>query len=124
MKKRRVCKQRKVQNCQRTRSGLSGMPIIDRRSLSVKIKKDGVINVAAKLVGKPGIIIPPTEGLLGKEVAITIQELASKKVIGPEALVKVQLRGLKLERAGGVWPPYMVKLEKGIVINVEKIKKI
>jgi hypothetical protein len=100
------------------------MPIIDRRSLSVKIKKDGVINVAAKLVGKPGIIIPPTEGLLGKEVAITIQELASKKVIGPEALVKVQLKGLKLERAGGVWPPYMVKLEKGIVINVEKIKKI
>ena len=113
MKKRRVCKQGKVQNCQRTRSGLSGMPIIDRRSLSVKIKKDGVINVAAKLVGKPGIIIPPTEGLLGKEVAITIQELASKKVIGPEALVKVQLKGLKLERAGGVWPPYMVKLEKG-----------
>ena len=124
MKKRRVCKQGKVQNCQRTRSGLSGMPIIDRRSLSVKIKKDGVINVAAKLVGKPGIIIPPTEGLLGKEVAITIQELASKKVIGPEALVKVQLKGLKLQRADGVWPPYMVKLEKGTVVNIEKIKKI
>ena len=124
MKKRRVRKQGKVQNCQRARSGLSSMPIIDRRSLSVKTKKDGVINVAAKLVGKPGIIIPPTEGLLGKEVAITIQELASKKVIGPEALVKVQLKGLKLEQAGGVWPPYMVKLEKGIVINVEKIKKI
>ena len=124
MKKRRVCKQGKVQNCQRTRSGLSGMPIIDRRSLSVKIKKDGVINVAAKLVGKPGIIIPPTEGLLDKEVAITIQELASKKVIGPEALVKVQLKGLKLQRADGVWPPYMVKLEKGTVVNIEKIKKI
>ena len=124
MKKRRVRKQGKVQNCQRARSGLSSMPIIDRRSLSVKTKKDGVINVAAKLVGKPGIIIPPTEGLLGKEVAITIQELASKKVIGPEALVKVQLKGLKLEQAGGVWPPYMVKLEKGTVINVEKIKKI
>ena len=124
MKIRRVCKQGKLQNRQRARFGLSGMPIIDRRSLSVKTKKDGVINVAAKLVGKPGIIISPKEKLLGKEVAITIQELASKKVIGPEALVKVQLKGLKLERAGGVWPPYMLKLEKGIVINVEKIKKI
>lgn len=124
MKKRRVCKQGKVQNCQRTRSGLSGMPIIDRRSLSVKIKKDGVINVAAKLVGKPCIIIPPKKKLLDKEVAITIQELASKKVIGPEALVKVQLKGLKLQRADGVWPPYMVKLEKGTVVNIEKIKKI
>ena len=53
MKKRRVRKQGKVQSRQRARSGLSGMPIIDRRSLSVKTKKDGVINVAATLVGKP-----------------------------------------------------------------------
>ena len=124
MKKRRVNKQGKVQNLQRVRSGLFGMPIIDRKSLSITSKEDGIINVAAKLVGKPCIIIPPKKKLLDKEVAITIQELASKKVIGPEALVKVQLKGLKLERAGGVWPPYMVKLEKGIVINVEKIKKI
>jgi len=86
--------------------------------------EDGIINVAAKLVGKPGIIISPKEKLLGKEVAITIQELASKKIIEPEALVKVQLKGFKLERAGGVWPPYMVKLEKGTVVNIEKIKKI
>lgn len=99
------------------------MPIIDRKSLSITSKEDGIINVAAKLVGKPSIIIPPKKKLLDKEVAITIQELASKKVIGPEALVKVQLKGLKLERAGGVWPPYMVKLEKGIVINVEKSRK-
>ena len=124
MKKRRVNKQGKVQNLQRVRYGLFGMPIIDRKSLSITSKEDGIINVAAKLVGKPGIIISPKEKLLGKEVAITIQELASKKIIEPEALVKVQLKGLKLERAGDVWPPYMVKLEKGIVINVEKIKKI
>ena len=51
------------------------------------------------MVGRPGIIISPKEKLLSKEVAITIQELASKRVIGPEALVKVQLKGLKLERA-------------------------
>lgn len=124
MKKRRVKKQGKVQNLQRVRSGLFGMTIIDRKSLSITSKEDGIINVAAKLVGKSGIIISPKEKLLGKEVAITIQELASKKIIEPEALVKVQLKGLKLERAGGVWPPYMVKLEKGTVVNIEKIKKI
>lgn len=75
------------------------------------------------MVGRPGIIISPKEKLLSKEVAITIQELASKRVIGPEALVKVQLKGLKLERAGGVWPPYMVELEKGTVIKVRKLKR-
>lgn len=124
MKLRRVRKFGKIQGCQRISKDLYETPIIDRKSLSVKIKKEGVINVAAKLVGRPGIIISPKEKLLSKEVAITIQELASKRVIGPEALVKVQLKGLKLERAGGVWPPYMVELEKGKVINVEKIKKM
>ena len=64
MKLRRVRKQGKEQRRQRAKSGLSGMPVIDRRSLSVKSKK------------------------------------------------------------GGVWPPYMVKLEKGTVVNIEKIKKI
>lgn len=119
MKIRRVRKQGKVQNRQRARSGLFGMPIIDRKSLFITSKEKGIINVAAKLVGRPDMIISPKEKILGKEVAITIQEFVSKKIIGSEALVKVQLKGLKLERAGGVWPPYMVKLEKGIVINVK-----
>jgi hypothetical protein len=63
MKLRRVRKQGKEQRRQRAKSGLSGMPVIDRRSLSVKSKK------------------------------------------------------------GGVWPPYMVKLEKGTVIKVKKMKR-
>ena len=42
MKLRRVRKQGKEQRRQRAKSGLSGMPVIDRRSLSVKSKKGGV----------------------------------------------------------------------------------
>ena len=63
MKLRRVRKQGKEQRRQRAKSGLSGIPVIDRRSLSVKSKK------------------------------------------------------------GGVWPPYMVKLEKGTAIKVKKLKR-
>lgn len=123
MKKRRVRKQGKVQNRQSARFGLFAMPIIDRGSLSITLKEDGVVNVAAKLVvGRSGITISKNKPL-SREIAITIQELASKKMIESEALVKVQLKGLKLGRAGGVWPPYMVKLENGTAINVKKIKK-
>ena len=63
MKLRRVRKFGKIQRRQRAKSGLSGMPVIDRRSLSGKSKK------------------------------------------------------------GGVWPPYMVKLEQGTVIKVRKLKR-
>ena len=47
MKIRRVRKQGKVQIRQRARSGLSGMPIIDRRSLSVKTKKEAITMTTA-----------------------------------------------------------------------------
>lgn len=125
MKIRRFRRFGRTGNSQRISKDLYETPIIDRRSLCVNPPKDGVIYVAGRLVGRPGIIISPKKRkLLGKEVAIAIQELASKKEIGPDALVKVQLKGLKLEQAGGVWPPYMVELKKGIVIKVERIKKM
>ena len=53
----------KIQRRQRAKSGLLGIPVIDRRSLPVNSRK------------------------------------------------------------GGVWPPYMVKLEKGTVIKVRKLKR-
>lgn len=123
MKIKMVRKQRKIQNYPRRRYVLSDMPIIDRESLSIKTNKDGVVNISAKLVCRSGIAIPSPRKILDKEVAITVQELANRNVIGPESLVKVLLKGHKLERAGGVWPPYMVTLEKGTVMNVELIKK-
>lgn len=63
MKFRRVRKFGKIQRRQKAKSGLLGIPVIDRRSLPVNSKK------------------------------------------------------------GGVWPPYMAKLEKGTVIKVRKLKR-
>lgn len=124
MKIIRKRKQGKAKSYAMKRYGQIYMPTINMESLSVITKREGRYKVTANMVGSHAMIIN-TRGKLLKRIACeAIQELAYKKEIGPDCLVDVHLKGIRTSHvANGVWPPYRIKVENGIVISVEKVKR-
>ena len=121
---RKKSKQGKAKFFTGKRCGHIDVSFIDKETLTVKTKKDGLFKVNAKLVSKPVIGIRSLGEKKEIQVAKAVQELVSKRLVKQEGFIDFQINGGKLRRpADGVWPPYRVSVKNGIVIDVVRTKK-
>lgn len=129
MKIKGIRKQGNAKNSPNKSYGQIYMPLRKMRNPYAKTKKDGIHNVTVKLENIGAAYY--SEKVLTVKASKTVQKLISRKVIGPESLVDVHFERLKLRHTLGikqtvceVWPPYRVNVKNGIVVKIEKMKKI
>ncbi len=129
MKNKGIRKQGNAKNSPNKSYGQIYMPLRKMRNPYAKSKKDGIHNVTVKLENIGAAYY--SEKVLTVKASKTVQKLISRKVIGPESLVDVHFERLKLRHTLGikqtvceVWPPYRVNVKNGIVVKIEKMKKI
>lgn len=129
MKIKGIRKQGNAKNSPNKSYGQIYMPLRKMRNPYAKSKKDGIHNVTVKLENIGAAYY--SEKVLIVKASKTVQKLISRKVIGPESLVDVHFERLKLRHTLGikqtvceVWPPYRVNVKNGIVVKIEKMKKI
>lgn len=120
---------RKQGNAKKSPKKSYEQPLRDIGYQYTKSKKDGIHNVTVKLESTAATHC--SEKVLTAKVGKTVQRLVSRKVIGPESLVDVHFERLRLRPTLGikqsvceVWPPYRVNVSNGIVVKIERMKKI
>ena len=95
--------------------------IVSHRHRLSQINKEPLPNVSA-IVDKKALRGQIDRTVLKKYVADIAKDIVSTRINRSEAFVRFQIKdnSLAYKAAYGVWPPFMITVEKGKIVEIQK----
>ena len=121
MKQKNSRKQTQIVSHRHRLSQINKEPLPKVEKISIKETRSGLINVSA-IVDKKALRGQIDRTVLKKYVADIAKDIVSTRINRSEAFVRFQIKdnSLAYKAAYGVWPPFMITVEKGKIVEIQK----